>query len=153
MTKNIARTASLTFALTLLPPCGPPAAAQTAQPARPAREATTQPRVPQAAATETEVQREAGRATADETFELNIGERRITRPGLEASTAVEAGGGEGRGLRVRIGVALGATNIDVLLRNVRGLVRFRGSLERLLRRLNLQPGGAPQPAPPSNPSP
>jgi hypothetical protein len=77
------------------------------------------------------------RASADEDFELNIVERRITEDNFAASTEVEVGGGgAGRGLSLRVGVAVGAQSIDVLLRNVRGSVRFRGTLEPLLRLLD-----------------
>lgn len=79
---------------------------------------------------------DAARTNADETFDLNITERRITRRDFEASTSVEAGEESARGLSLRIGVAVGAEEIDVLLRNVRGQVRFRASLERVLERLN-----------------
>jgi hypothetical protein len=78
------------------------------------------------------------RTTADETFELNIAERRITERDFAASTSVEAGEETARGLSLRVGVAVGADEINVLLRNVRGRVRFRASLERLLERLNLR---------------
>jgi hypothetical protein len=76
------------------------------------------------------------RTDANETFELNITERRITRRDYEASTSVEAGEESARGLNLRIGVAVGADSIDVLLRNVRGQVRFRATLDRVLERLN-----------------
>ncbi|HYG08575.1 MAG TPA: hypothetical protein VD835_01245 [Pyrinomonadaceae bacterium] len=72
----------------------------------------------------------------DENFELNIAERRITERDFFASTAIEAGESSARGLSLRIGVALGASEIDVLLRNVQGRVRFRGSLEALRRVLD-----------------
>lgn len=78
------------------------------------------------------------RTTADETFELNITERRITERDFAASTSVEAGEETARGLSLRVGVAVGADEINVLLRNVRGRVRFRASLERVLERLNLR---------------
>jgi hypothetical protein len=78
----------------------------------------------------------AQRTSADETFELNITERRITRRDYENSTSVEVFGEGTRGVNLRVGVAVGATSIDVLLRNVRGRVRFRGSLEQLLQRIN-----------------
>jgi hypothetical protein len=45
--------------------------------------------------------------------------------------------------------ALGAERIDVLLRNVRGRVRFRASLAPVLRLLEARP--ARQPLPPSSP--
>ncbi len=76
------------------------------------------------------------RTQADETFELNITERRITERDFAASTSVEAGEESARGLRLRVGVELGASEIDVLLRNIRGSVRFRATLERVLARLN-----------------
>lgn len=80
----------------------------------------------------------ANRTSADETFDLNITERRITERDFAASTSVEAGEETARGLTLRIGVAVGADEINVLLRNVRGRVRFRASLERVLERLNLR---------------
>ena len=76
------------------------------------------------------------RTTADETFELNITERRITEHDFAASTAVEAGEETARGLRLRVGVGVGADEINVLLRNVRGRVNFRATLARVLDRLN-----------------
>lgn len=79
---------------------------------------------------------DATRTDADETFELNIGERRITERNFAASTSLEAGEESARGLRLRIGVGVGAEQIDVLLRNVRGQVRFRGTLERVLALIN-----------------
>lgn len=85
------------------------------------------------------------RTSADETFELNITERRITRRDFEASTSVEAGEESARGLNLRVGVALGAGSIDVLLRNVRGQVRFRATLERVLQRINSRRATSPSP--------
>jgi hypothetical protein len=76
------------------------------------------------------------RTNADETFELNISERRITKLNFAASTSVEAGEESAHGLRLRIGVGVGAEQIDVLLRNVHGMVRFRGTLDRVLELLN-----------------
>lgn len=79
------------------------------------------------------------RTSANENFELNIAERRITERGFAASTTVELGEETARGLRLRVGVAVGADEINVLLRNVRGRVRFRATLERVLQRLNARP--------------
>ncbi|HYY59748.1 MAG TPA: hypothetical protein VE842_20635 [Pyrinomonadaceae bacterium] len=78
----------------------------------------------------------ARRTSADETFELNITERRITERDFAAMTSVEAGEESARGLRLRVGVEVGANEIDVLLRNVQGRVRFRATLARVLERLN-----------------
>lgn len=76
------------------------------------------------------------RTSADETFELNITERRIVENNFAASTSIEAGDESARGLDLRIGVGVGAERIDVLLRNVRGMVRFRGTLDRVLNLIN-----------------
>ncbi|HEV2802960.1 MAG TPA: hypothetical protein VGW12_21015 [Pyrinomonadaceae bacterium] len=86
-------------------------------------------------------------SNADEDFELNITERRITERDFFASTAIEAGESAARGLSLRVGVAVGASEIDVLLRNVQGRVRFRGSLEILQRMLDARrtaDGAAPR---------
>lgn len=72
---------------------------------------------------------------SDQTFELNFDERRFSETDFEASTEVQTNGGS-HGLNVRIGVSLTAGRIDVLLRNVRGSVRFRGSLDRILEVLS-----------------
>lgn len=81
------------------------------------------------------------RTSADESFDLNIDERRITRQHFEASTAVGTAT-DAHGLDLRIGVALAAERIDVLLRNVRGRVHFRGSLERVMDILNTRRGNS-----------
>jgi hypothetical protein len=85
------------------------------------------------------------RTSADENFELNITERRITESDFAASTSVEVGEETARGLLLRVGVSLGADEISVLLRNVQGHVRFHGTLERVLERLNTHraPGAVP----------
>jgi hypothetical protein len=85
------------------------------------------------------------RTSANETFELNITERRITERNFAASTTVEIGEESARGLFLRVGVAVGADEINVLLRNVRGRVSFRATLDRVLERLNARraPGVAP----------
>jgi hemolysin activation/secretion protein len=79
---------------------------------------------------------------ADEEFELNIDTRRINENDFHAETAVEADGA--RGLSLRVGVALRATDIEVLLQGVRGHVRFRASLAPVLRLLDAR--RAPPPA-------
>jgi hypothetical protein len=76
------------------------------------------------------------RSEADEDFDLDITERRITELNFFASTEVSAGDEAARGLALRVGVEVGAGRIDVLLRNVRGHVRFRASLDALRRVLD-----------------
>jgi ribosomal protein S28E/S33 len=73
-------------------------------------------------------------ATAREDFDLNIAERHIRESDFHAATEVEAGGASG--LNLRVGVMVRAEEIDVLLRNVQGHVRFRASLESILRLLD-----------------
>jgi outer membrane receptor protein involved in Fe transport len=102
------------------------AAAQTPAPAAPPEQA---PRP--AAATDTT----ANEDTADEDFELDIVSRRITEQDFLASTSVATGDSGPGGLNLRIGAAVRASDIDVQLRNVRGRVRFRASLEPVLRLL------------------
>ncbi len=110
------------------------AASQTRGAETPARQATPPPA-------------ESG-ATADEDFELNIDVRRINESDFHAETSVEAGAA-GR-LRLGVGVALSARDIEVLLQGVRGRVRFRGSLATVLRLLDAR-RGAPPPPPPQSP--
>ncbi|HEX8775772.1 MAG TPA: hypothetical protein VF735_19525 [Pyrinomonadaceae bacterium] len=107
------------------------ATAQEGWGTRPAQGAVIEQQQPAAAASDP-----ARRTDADENFELNIAERRITERDFAASTSVEAGEESARGLRLRVGVEVGASEIDLLLRNVRGSVRFRATLERVLERLN-----------------
>ena len=85
------------------------------------------------------------RTSADETFELNIDERRFYRENFEASTAV--GTDEDAAPNVQIGVALAAGRINVLLRNVHGHVRFRGTLERIFEIMNNRRAASPGPSP------
>jgi hypothetical protein len=80
---------------------------------------------------------------ADETFVLNIDERRFTQTDFEASTAVDTEGGS-RGVNVRIGVSLKAGSINLFLRNVHGNVRFRGTLERILEVIRKRPASSPE---------
>jgi hypothetical protein len=70
-------------------------------------------------------------SSVDETFELNIDERRYSQESFAASTAVGTNDASDN-LNLQIGVALTSGRIDVLLRNVHGTVRFRGTLGRIL---------------------
>ena len=88
-------------------------------------------------------------SSADEDFELNIDQRRINEGEYHAETAVSTEGA--RGLRLDVGVALSASDIDVLLRNVRGRVRFRASLDPVLRLLDARREASPRSPPASTP--
>ena len=81
----------------------------------------------------------AARSQADETFDLNITERRrIVGQNYRASTSVEIGPDQTRGVWLRVGVGVFASNIEGFLRNVTGHVRFRASLDPVLKRINLR---------------
>jgi hypothetical protein len=84
----------------------------------------------------------AARTNADEIFELSIDERHIIEQDFHASTSVEAGDERAQGVKLRVGVAVGASDIDVLLRNVHGRVRFRATLDPVLRRINARRAGS-----------
>jgi hypothetical protein len=88
-------------------------------------------------------------SSADEDFELNIDQRRINEGDFHAETAVSTEGA--RGLQLNVGVALSASDIDVLLRNVRGRVRFRASLDPVLRLLDARREASPRSPPASTP--
>ena len=77
----------------------------------------------------------ATRTSADESFDINIPQRRITRCNYQASTAVEIGSETGELMNLRVGVAVGAGCINVLLVNVTGQVRFHATLEAVLSRI------------------
>jgi hypothetical protein len=88
-------------------------------------------------------------SSADEEFDLNVDQRRINESDFHAGTAVSTDGE--RGLRLDVGVALRASDIDVMLRNVRGHVRFRASLDPVLRLLDARRDAAPQSQPARTP--
>lgn len=69
-------------------------------------------------------------STVDETFELKIDERRYIQESFNAATAVAINPDEAK-VRLQVGVSVTTGRINLVLRNVHGLVRFRGSLDRL----------------------
>lgn len=82
--------------------------------------------------------------SADETFDLNIIERRITEKDFAAATSVGFESHEGKNVSVNVGVSVRAEKIDVLMRNVTGTVRFRGSVQRILDLINSRPARPPR---------
>ena len=70
--------------------------------------------------------------TADEDFNLNITEERVTETNYERSTKVEIADGR-KSLSVGVGAAVGAQRITLTLRGITGSVRFRASLEKISR--------------------
>lgn len=77
----------------------------------------------------------AAQSTADENFELNIVNERITETNFARSTAVELTGETPGNVRLVVGVGVRAERIDVLLRGITGRVTFRGSLDALRQRI------------------
>ena len=77
-----------------------------------------------------------------ETFHLDIAERRIHEEGFFASTALRLQSRDG-GIAVAAGAAVSARTVDIVLRNVKGTVRFRADGRRLER---LTSAAAPSPA-------
>jgi hypothetical protein len=138
----------LLWSLLSLAACGPQAWAQ--ERAGEPRQGTPAARAVQRPERDEQRAARTAREAADETFDLDITERRITELNFFASTDVATGGAGA--LSLRVGVAVGAERIDVLLRNVRGRVRFRGSLEALRRVLDARrpaaDAGRPTPTPP-----
>ena len=84
------------------------------------------------------------RVSADETFDLNIVERRITETDFFAATSVGFASREGKNVSMNVGVEVRAGKIDVLMRNVTGTVRFRGSIQRILDLINSRPARPPR---------
>ena len=84
------------------------------------------------------------RVSAEEKFDLNIVERRITENDFFAATSVGLDSREGKNLSMNVGVEVRAGKIDVLMRNVTGTVRFRGSIQKVLDRLNSRPAPPPR---------
>ncbi len=84
----------------------------------------------------------SARTNIDETFYLNIIERRFTEENFKAATAVSTDADSG--VDLQIGVGLSASRIDVHMRSIRGTVRFHGTLDRILRLLRERPT-PPQP--------
>jgi len=95
---------------------------------RPTNDAPTQ----DAQRTTVQAQAESSKSPVED-FELNIDQRHINVGEYHAETAITAEGA--RGIRLNVGVALRASDIDVSLRNVRGRVRFHGPLGPGLLRL------------------
>ena len=84
------------------------------------------------------------RVSSAETFELNIVERRITEKDFFAATSVGFESREVKNLSMNVGVEVRAGKIDVLMRNVTGTVRFRGSIQRILDVVNSRPARPPR---------
>jgi hypothetical protein len=97
-----------------------------------------------AAAQEPVPDKPGSRTNADETFQLNIVERRIVETDFAAATAVGFENPPPGHLKMNVGVELRATRIDVTLRNVTGTVRFRGSVQRIIDVINRRPARPPR---------
>ncbi len=73
--------------------------------------------------------------TANENFELNIVQDRITEAKFERSTSVELKNESYGSLRVEAGAGVRGEQVNVFLRGITGRVTFRASLEPLQKRI------------------
>lgn len=76
--------------------------------------------------------------TKTEDFKLNITSKKISEENYKASVKVNADSATNPPVSVNVGVGVQAKNITVTLTNITGDVKFRGSLEKILERLNLR---------------
>ncbi|MDQ3636316.1 MAG: hypothetical protein M3405_17705 [Acidobacteriota bacterium] len=72
-----------------------------------------------------------------EDFKLNIVSKKITEENYKASVKVSAESASKPPVSVNVGVGVQAKNITVTLTQITGDVKFRGSLEKILQKLNL----------------
>ena len=72
-----------------------------------------------------------GQTATEETVTLDSEEKRIVRAQYHASEAVSLGGRAAGGWRLYAGAAIDAEHIDLTMRNVRGVVRFRADWHRV----------------------
>lgn len=79
----------------------------------------------------------AARTSADENFQFNISESRVTESNYERSTSVELSSADRQkaAVFVRVGATASAEKIEIVLRGVTGNVRFRASLDALRQRI------------------
>ena len=74
--------------------------------------------------------------SADENFQLNIPESRVTETNYERSTSVALSGDSNRrGIFLRVGATATGEKIEITLLNVTGNVRFRASLDEIKKRI------------------
>jgi hypothetical protein len=95
---------------------------------------------------ETGVARAAASVT-DESFDLDIAEKRISRPDFHASTALKIEPTDGS-VRIHAGASVTARSVEIVLRNVRGSVRFHSDMGRLENVLRPAPPAGPAIPPP-----
>jgi hypothetical protein len=71
--------------------------------------------------------------TIEKNVKLEIRDQQITEKDYSASNAVSLEGRQNRGLNVKIGSSVRATEVNIVLHNIFGQVYFKGSLEPLLK--------------------
>jgi hypothetical protein len=88
----------------------------------------------------------APQTTADENYQLNIGESRTTETNYERTTLVQLSFDRNQAnVSIGVGAAVRAEKITITLRGITGNVRFRASLETLRRRIEqLSPNRLPE---------
>ncbi len=77
------------------------------------------------------------KTTADENFTVNIAEKKVVETDYESKVELSANSESNSAVSVNIGAAVRAEKITLMLKNIFGDVRFRGSLEKITNQLNL----------------
>ncbi len=75
--------------------------------------------------------------TADETFKVEITDKKIVETDYESKVELSVKREQQPPVSVNVGAGVRAERITVTLKNVFGDVRFRGSLEKILNQINL----------------
>lgn len=86
---------------------------------------------------EASAQASENQSTREENFKLNITTKKISEENYRADVEVGAETPTNPSVSVNVGVGVRAKRITATLINITGDVKFRGSLEKILDRLNL----------------
>jgi hypothetical protein len=77
---------------------------------------------------------------AEERIVLDAAEKRITRPHYRDEKSVSVRGTEAGGWHLEAGVTIEAQNIDLRMRNIRGVITYRADWSRITTLLNRAAG-------------
>ena len=75
------------------------------------------------------------RLSVNKDFNLNITDQRISQQNYKASTSIGGGDANERGISLRVGAVVSASQLDMRLQNINGQVHFHASLERLRQKI------------------
>jgi hypothetical protein len=86
------------------------------------------------------------RLSVNKDFNLNITDQRISQQNYKASTSIGGGDANDRGISLRVGAVVRASQVDMRLQNINGKVHFHASLERLRQSLRSRNAGSTEPS-------